>query len=134
MQQNDVDIVAREEFATRDRNRKQTEKGQEFWLEALRSHRDTASRRISRRIQKICSTLENIKDIQVLSQEIEDLDLLKEDLNQAFTDFHEHVEGEEDRAASYQWFDLRDRDYNECPMKISSRIHAIEKDLSRLRP
>ncbi|KAK2550101.1 hypothetical protein P5673_029293 [Acropora cervicornis] len=78
-----------------------TEKGQEFWLEVLRGHRDTASRRISRRIQKICSTLENTKDIEVLTQQIEDLDLLKEDLNQAFNEFHEYVEGEEDRAASY---------------------------------
>ena len=126
MQQHEVDSVTREEF-TRDRNRKQTEKGQEFWVEVLRGHRDTASRRISRRIQKICSTLENIKDIEVLTQQIEDLDLLKEDLSEAFNEFHQHVEGEEDRAASYQWFDLRDRDYNECRMKISSRIHAIER-------
>ena len=126
MQQHEVDNVTREEF-TRDRNLKQTEKGQEFWLEVLRGHGDTASRRISRRIQKICSTLENIKDIEVLTQQIEDLDLLKEDLNQAFSEFHEYVEGEEDRAASYQWFDLRDRDFNECRMKISSRIHAIER-------
>ena len=126
MQQHEVDNVTREEF-TRDRNFKQTEKGQEFWLEVLRGHGDTASRKISRRIQKICSTLENIKDIEVLTQQIEDLDLLKEDLNQAFNEFHEYVEGEKDRAASYQWFDLRDRDFNECRMKISSRIHAIER-------
>ena len=126
MQQHEVDNVIREEF-TRDRNFKQTEKGQEFWLEVLRGHGDTASRKISRRIQKICCTLENIKDIEVLTQQIEDLDLLKEDLNQAFNEFHEYVEGEKDRAASYQWFDLRDRDFNECRMKISSRIHAIER-------
>ena len=33
--------------STRDRNRKRTEKGQEFWLETLRNHRDAAYRRIS---------------------------------------------------------------------------------------
>ena len=47
MQQHNVDIMTREEF-TRDHNRKQTEKGEEFWLEVFRSYRDTASRRISR--------------------------------------------------------------------------------------
>ena len=51
MQQHEVDNVTREEF-TRDRNRKQTKNGQEFWLEVLRGHRDTASGRISRYVQK----------------------------------------------------------------------------------
>ncbi len=113
--------------STRDRNRKRTEKGQEFWLETLRNHRDAAYRRISKRIQKICSSLENIKEVEILTQEIEELDLLKEDLNQAFNDFHDLVESEENKTASYRWFDLRDREYNECRMKISSRIHAIER-------
>ena len=40
VQHHEVDSVPREEF-TRDRNRKQTEKGQEFWLEVLRGHRDS---------------------------------------------------------------------------------------------
>ena len=70
MQECENAAVTREE-GTRDRNRKRTEKAQGFWLETLRNHRDRGHRRISKRIQKIYSSLEYIKEVEILTQEIE---------------------------------------------------------------
>ena len=52
---------------------------------------------------------------------------MKEDFNQAFKQYHDLMETEEDREASYRYFDLIDREFSELCLKISSRIHAIEK-------
>ena len=36
-------------------------------------------------------------------------------------------ESPEEKDASYQWFDIRDRELTECRIRICERIQALEK-------
>ena len=125
MQQQESDC-ATPDLSTRDRNRKLAEKGKEYLIETLRHHRDAANKRLTRQIKKVNSSLDELQDIELLTSEAEELDLLK-DLNHAFKQYHDLMENEEDREASYQCSDLIDREFSECRLRISSRIHAIER-------
>ena len=126
MQSREDDGAARD-ASTRDRNRKLTLKGKEYMIETLRHHRDAANKRLAKQIKKVNSSLEEVKDVEILTSEAEELDSLKEDLNQAFKHYHDLMETEEEREVSYRYFDLIDREFSECRLKISSRIHAIER-------
>ena len=99
MQQQESDCATRD-LSTRDRNRKLTEKGKEYLLETLRHHRDAANKRLTRQIKKVNSSLDELQDIELLTSEAEELDLLKEDLNHAFKQYHDLMETEEDRETS----------------------------------
>ena len=121
------DDGATRDASTRDRNRKLTLKGKEYMIETLRHHRDAANKRLAKQIKKVNYSLEELKDIEILTSEAEELDSLKEDLNQAFKHYHDLMETEEEREVSYRYFDLIDREFSECRLKISSRIHAIER-------
>ena len=96
-------------------------------IETLRHHRDAAKKRLIRQMKKVNFLLEELKDIEILTSEAEELDSLKEDLNQAFKQYHDLMDTEEDREASYRYFYLTDREFSELRLKISSRIHAVEK-------
>ena len=37
------------------------------------------------------------------------------------------IDNEDDKQASYRWFDIRERDYVEFRVKLVERIHALEK-------
>ena len=116
--------------ATRDlstRDRKLSQKGKEYMIETLRHHRDAANKRLRRQMKKVNLLFEELEDIEIITSEAEELDSLKEDLNQAFKQYHDLMETEEDREASYRYFDLIDREFSELRLKISSQIHAIEK-------
>lgn len=124
--QQEDDCVTRD-LSSRDRNRKLTEKGKEYLIETLRHHRDAAKKRLARQMKKVNSFVDEVEDIERITSQTEELDLLKEDLNQAFKQYHELMETEEDREASYKLFDVTDREFNECRLRISSEIHAIER-------
>ena len=126
MQSQESDGATRD-LSTHDRKRTLTQKGKEYMIETLRHHRDAAKKRLIRQMKKVNFLLEELKDIEILTSEAEELDSLKEDLNQAFKQYHDLMETEEDREASYQYFDLIDREFSELRLKISSRIHAVEK-------
>jgi len=119
MQQRESDC-ATPDLSTRDRNRKLTEKGKEYLIETLRHPRDAANKRLTRQIKKENSSLDELQDIELLTSEAEELDLLKEDLNHTFKQYHDLMENEEDREASDQFFDLIDREFSECRLRISS--------------
>ena len=38
------------------------------------------------------------------------------------------LEFSDDSEASYHWFDIRDREYQQCRMKICEKIHALERE------
>lgn len=126
MQQEEGDCAMRD-VSTRDRNQKLTEKGKEFAIETLRHHRGAANKRLVRQMKKVNSFVDEIEDIELLTSETEEFDLLKEDLNQAFKQHHELMETEEEKEASYRCFDLVDREFSECRLRISSRIHVLER-------
>ena len=126
MQSQEID-GATHDLSTHDRKWTLTEKGKEYMIETLRHHRDAAKKRLIRQMKKGNFLLEELKDIEILTSEAEELDSLKEDLNQAFKQYHDFMETDEDREASYRYFDLIDCEFSELRLKISSRIHAVKK-------
>ena len=124
--QQEDECVTRD-LPSRDRDRKLTDKGKEYLIETLRHHRDAAKKRLARQMKKVNSSVDEVENIEFLTSEAEELDLLKEDFNQAFKQYHDLMETEEDREASYRFFDVTDREFNECRLRISSQIHAIER-------
>ena len=75
MQQQEGDCATRD-VSTRDQNRKLTEKGKEFAIETLRYRRGAANKRLARQMKKVNSFVNEIEDIELLTSEAEELDLL----------------------------------------------------------
>ena len=121
-----ANIMQQTENVTSARDQKLTEKGQKYKTEMLERHRNTAHRRMANQMKEISASLEENMGIQLLTVQRDNLDSLKEELNQAFKEYHDTKINEEETQASYQWFDLRDREYTECGMKLSERLYGKE--------
>ena len=113
------------------RDRKPTEKGRLMNISMLQQKRDAAYKRMAKQIKRINSSYMTCEDIEWFSQERDNLDQLKEDFHQAFTDYHELMLTEQETDASYRWFDLKDREYQDFRLKISGQIHALEKEAAK---
>ena len=116
---------------TNTRDRKLTEKGETYKRETLERNRNTAYRKMANQMKEIIASLEENMGIQLLTAERDILDSLKEELNQAFKEYHDTMTNEEEKQASYQWFDIRDREYTECRLNLSERLYALERKSER---
>ena len=85
-------------------------------------------------MKEISASLEENMGIQLLTVQRDKLDSLKEELNQAFKEYHDTMINEEETQASYQWFDLQDREYTECRIKLSERLYALERKSEKSKP
>ena len=113
------------------RDRKATEKGRLINISMLQQKRYPTYKRMTKQIKRINSSYMTCKDIEWFSQERDNLDQLKEDFHQAFTDYHELMLTEQETEAYYRWFDLKDCEYQDCRLKISGQIHALEKAVAK---
>ena len=93
------------------RDRKATEKGRLMNISMLQQKRDVAYKRMAKQIKRIHSSYMTCEDIEWFSQERDNLDQLKHDCHQAYTDYHELMLTEQETDASYRWLDLKDREY-----------------------
>lgn len=62
------------------------------------------------------------------------MQLERDGLNQIKEEFTEFLENEEDREASYRWFDVQDRECMECRIKLAARIYSVERAQSNSKP
>ncbi|KAK2549803.1 hypothetical protein P5673_029624 [Acropora cervicornis] len=129
-----TDIMQQTENVTSACDRRLIEKGQKYKTEMLERHRNTVYRRMANQMKEISASLEENMGIQLLTVQRDNLDSLKEELNQAFKEYHDTMINEEETQASYQWFDLRDREYTECRMKLSERLYALERKSEKSKP
>jgi uncharacterized NAD(P)/FAD-binding protein YdhS len=109
--------------------RKPTEKGKAYQLEILSQKRQTYYRNLSSLTQKAYEILDAEKQISMLEtlEEIRDvLDKSKEELNHAQNNLYESLENEFERRESNHWFDLRDREFMECRLRLIERIQSLE--------
>ena len=56
---------------------------------------------------------------------------MKDEFNDAQKAYDDLLESPEEKDASYQWFDIRDREFTECRIRICERIQALEKISTR---
>lgn len=110
------------------RERKLTTKGRTYQIETLHKKRATLYTALSKEISETYKLLVQGAGLRELESQRDALDAQREHFNRAHQSYHELLESFEDTEASYHWFDLRDREYQQCRMKISERIHAVERE------
>lgn len=113
------------------RERKLTDKGKAYQTETLCRKRQNAYFTLSKYKKGIIERLNLNCDVNTLENERNQLDQLKEELNLAQMAVDEILDTEEEKQASYHWFDVRDREYTECRMRISERIQMLERKSHR---
>ena len=117
------------------RERKLTEKGRQYQKELLDSKRKAASTKLRQKIEKIRASINSKETSWVILQlERDGLDQIKEEFNDAHHAFHEFLENEEEREASYRWFDVQDRECMECRIKLTELIYSVERAHSNSKP
>ena len=109
--------------------RKLTEKGRHYQTDNLESKRKKAYSKLGKHISKIGSLIESGAGIELLEAERDILDLEKGDFNQACHAYEKILESSQERDEAYRWFDVRDRDYTECKMRLTQHLQAVGKRL-----
>ena len=114
------------------RTRKMTGKGKAYQLGIKQANLDCALARLKKQIEKI-NLMRDLPEtkIEQLASETDYLDRLKDEFNDAQKAYDDLLESPEEKDASYQWFDIRDREFTECRIRICERIQALEKISTR---
>ena len=100
------------------REKKLTEKGKSYWTEI---------RGQATHMERVRKLLNENKNLKALEEERDRLDKLKDTFNEAHGAYDEFIDNEEDRKASYLWYDIRDRTYFEMRLKLVKRIHSLQQ-------
>ena len=114
------------------RTRKMTEKGKAYQFGVKQANRDCALAKLNKEMEKI-NVMPDLPEttIEQLSSERGYLYRLKDEFNDAQKAYDDLLESPEEKDASYQWFDIRDREFTECRIRICERIQALEKISTR---
>ena len=89
--------------------------------------RQDCYRNLAKLFQTTCELLDVETDLSALESLRDALDKSKEELNQAHRTFHNTLESEQERLESYQWFDIRDREFMEFRLRLIERIQSLER-------
>ena len=129
--------VAKSEYNTRTKThgRKWTEKGNTFSKILKEKDRETAFRSLKRKIdhvRKLCEASDTTLETFLTARD--ELDLLKDKLREAHELYENFLETEAEKEASYRWFDVKDRDFIDCRLRLYERIHSLERSSYRSEP
>ena len=108
-----LDIMRFEEVSNA-REKKLTSKGKSYQTETLHRNRGTRYTALSKEIKQANQLLEQGADLRELEKQRDILDRQKNQFNEAHQAHHELLEFSDDSEASYHWFDIHDRDYQQC--------------------
>ena len=114
------------------RRRNLTEKGLAYQLEIKLANRNSALKRLKQQMDKV-NVLRDMPEttIEQLDEERFQLDRLKDAFNDAFKEHDDLLLTEKEREDSYRWFDVRDREFTECRIRLCERMQALERKSSR---
>ena len=96
-------------------------------LEILSQKRQSCYRNLAKYLQSVYEALDTEIDLYALERLRDALDKSKEELNHAHNQFHDALESEKERLDAYNWFDLRDREFMECRLRLMERIQSLER-------
>ena len=122
--------IAQSELNVKISKRKQkfSEKGKSFLKELRVKGKETAFRNLKKRLDHIKKLREDPQtELEVLEVERNELDSLKDVFNQACYAYESLLDSSAEKEESYQWFDVRDREFTEQRMKLCERIQCLEK-------
>ena len=117
------------------RKRNLTEKGKQYQRDILDSKVKASSTKLRQEIEKIKELISSSSTSwETLNRERDTLDQIKDEFNVAHHELQYLLKSEEEKEASYQYFDLHDRACMECRIILAERIYAVEKALSNSKP
>ena len=117
---------------TEERRRKLTEKGLAYRLQSKLVNRNFALKKLQQQMDKV-NLLRDAPEttIERLDEERFQLDRLKDAFNDAFKEHDELLLTEKEKEDSYRWFDVRDREFTECRIRLCERMQVLERKSSR---
>ena len=115
------------------RDRKLTEKGKSYQENIRDTKRKQSYIKLKRRIEKIGTSIESVCIPATLEAERDILDLDKEEFNEACRAYEEVLDSPVVKEEAYRWFDVRDREYTECRMRLTNHLQALERKLHDAR-
>ena len=116
------------------RRRNLTEKGLAYQLEIKLANQNSALKRLKQQMDKV-NVLRDMPEttIEQLDEERFQLDRLKDAFNDAFKEHDDLLltQKEKEDSYSYRWFDVRDREFTECRIRLCKQMQALERKSSR---
>ena len=107
------------------RSRRLTAKDEAYVENKLHQDRTLAGAALRRKITYINRMLEQPNEISVLERLRDDLDSLRERLDEAHQIYYSKISPGEINEA-YEWYDIRDREHFQCRRRINEAIKAQE--------
>lgn len=110
------------------RKTKLSERGKVFFTEMKYKNRDLAYKQLRRQIDSIKELNDHpLSNVELLESERHKLDLLKDKFNEAQRAYDVVLATDTEKEQSYRWFDIRDREYIECRLRICEKIQAFDR-------
>ena len=108
-----------------------TKKGLAYQLETKLSNRNSAFKILKQQMDKI-NVLHNLPKttIEQLEERFK-LDNLKDKFNTTFKEHNDLMQSEKEKEDSYRRFDIRNREFIECRVRLCERMQSLERNLSR---
>ena len=125
-----VPVVAQSEINVKHPSRKQklSEKGKTFFKELKAKDRETAFRNLKRKLDHVRKLRENPDTkLEVLEAERNELDILKDALNEACYAHESLLDTFTEKEDSYRWYDVRDWEFTEQRVKLCEQIQHLER-------
>ena len=104
-----------------------TDRGRAFQLEVRAVRKQEVENKLRKHVGRIYSLLDSHPGTEELKKEREILDVIKEELNQAYRSYDELLDDESAKGAAYRYFDLCDREFTECRMRLNEILRSIEQ-------
>ena len=112
---------------TAKRLKKMTDKRMAYQVEIKLAGWNSAFKRLKKQIEKINELrVSSETTIEQLEEARFHLDKLRNEFNDAQKEYDDLLESEEEKEASYRWFDMRDREFIECPIRVCERMQGME--------
>ena len=111
------------------RKEKFSEKGKSFQKELRAKRKETAFRNLRKKLDHIKKLREDPKtELEVFEVQRNELDSLKDVFNQACYAHESLLDSFAEKEESYQWYDIRDREFTEQRMKLCEQIQCLERE------
>ena len=105
-----------------------TDKGRAYQLEIRALKKQEVENKLRKHVGRIYSLLDSHPGTEELEKERQILDVIKEELNQAYQSYDELLDDESAKGATYRYFDLCDWEFIECLVRLSEILCSVERE------
>jgi len=104
-----------------------TDRGKTYQLEIRAARKKEVETKLRKCVGRIYTLLDSHPGSEALEKERDVLDAIKEEFNQAYRSLNQLLQEESAKVAAYREFDLCDREFTECRMRLTETLHSIEQ-------